>query len=54
MGMQVHQFDNFGETYAATEFNEVWTVKDQEEYRREICERLDIDDIQFDESGIPF
>ncbi|EKT4531941.1 hypothetical protein H0H12_29695 (plasmid) [Pseudomonas putida] len=52
MGMPVHQFDNVGTTYQATEYNEVWTVKDEEEYKREFCEWLDT--LQVDDDGIPF
>ncbi|MCF5396841.1 hypothetical protein GIV96_26730 [Pseudomonas syringae] len=56
MENQIVQFDGVGTTYRAIEYNEAWTVMDEEEYRREICERLDLDfsDIQIDSDGIPF
>lgn len=50
------QFDSVGTILQATEYNEAWSVMDEEDYRREICERLDLDfsDIQIDSDGIPF
>lgn len=48
------QFDSVGTTFQATEYNEAWSVMDEENYRREVCERLDLDDIQIDSDGIPF
>jgi hypothetical protein len=54
MDLYVAQHDNFGETFTANEYNEVWSLMDEENYRREICERLDIYDIQLDDDRIPF
>ncbi|MGN9404627.1 hypothetical protein ACTMQQ_28280 [Pseudomonas syringae pv. aptata] len=56
MENQAIQFDSVGTTFQATEYNEAWSVMDEDIYRREICERLDIDyeDIQIDSDGIPF
>ncbi|KPZ06404.1 hypothetical protein ACYHMX_30445 (plasmid) [Pseudomonas amygdali pv. morsprunorum] len=56
MENQAIQFDSVGTTFQATEYNEAWSVMDEDTYRREICEWLDIDyeDIQIDSDGIPF
>lgn len=56
MEIQVPQFDAVGKTYQAHEYNEAWSVMDEETYRREICERLDLDfsSLQLDSDGIPF
>ena len=56
MQIQVSQFDAVGTTHQAFEYNEAWSVMDEETYRREICERLDLDfsSLQIDEDHIPF
>lgn len=56
MEIQVSQFDAVGSTHQAFEYNEAWSVMDEETYRREICERLDLDfsSLQIDSDGIPF
>ena len=54
MGLQVAQHDNFGVVHTANEYNEAWSLMDEENYRREICERLDLDFIELDEDRIPF
>ena len=42
MEIQVVQFDSAGTHHQANEYNEAWSVMDEENYRREICERLDL------------
>ncbi|MDU8540228.1 hypothetical protein [Pseudomonas syringae] len=56
MEIQVAQFDSAGTHHQANEYNEAWTVMDEENYRREICERLDLDfdTLQLDSDRIPF
>ena len=56
MEIQVVQFDSVGINHQTTEFNEAWSVMDEETYRREICERLDLpfDSLQIDSDGLPF
>ena len=56
MEIQVSQFDAVGTTHQAYEYNEAWSVMDEENYRREICERLDLnfDSLQIDSDRIPF
>ena len=56
MEIQVVQFDSVGINHQATEYNEAWSVMDEENYRREICERLDLnfDALEIDSDGIPF
>jgi hypothetical protein len=57
---QIYQFDNapsnINNVFMAHEYNEAWTVMDEEAYRLEICERLDIpfNDLNIDADGIPF
>lgn len=56
MEIQVVQFDSAGTHHQATEYNEAWSLMDEENYRREICERLDLnfDALEIDSDGIPF
>ncbi len=50
------QLDSVSTTLTAIEYNEAWSVMDEDNYRREVSEWLDIDyeDIQIDSDGIPF
>jgi hypothetical protein len=56
MEIQLVQFDSAGTHHQANEYNEAWSVMDEENYRREICERLDLnfDSLQIDSDRIPF
>ncbi|WP_176465235.1 hypothetical protein [Pseudomonas fragi] len=56
MEIQVVQFDSAGNHHQANEYNEAWSVMDEDNYRREICERLDLnfDSLQIDSDRIPF
>ena len=56
MAIQTVQFDSVGTNHQATEYNEAWTVMDEENYRREVSEWLDIDfdTLQIDSDRIPF
>lgn len=54
MGLQVVQHANFSASLTANEYNEAWSLMDEDNYRREICEWLDIDTIELDDDGIPF
>lgn len=56
MEIQVVQFDSAGTHHQANEYNEAWSVMDEENYRREICDRLDLKfySLQIDSDRIPF
>ncbi|WP_308908923.1 hypothetical protein [Pseudomonas canadensis] len=56
MEIQVVQFESAGTYHQANEYNEAWSLMDEENYRREICERLDLnfDALEIDSDGIPF